>query len=93
MVSWEIPSLFEQCGDGEYTSCHMKYDFGIMEIDTSYNLWMAYGYNNADTGSETVNTAGYPGVLPFGFFIANRVEAQAVENVPIPQHESKAVIC
>ena len=58
----------------------MKYDFGIMKIDISYNLWMAYGYNNSDTGREIVNTAGYPGGLLLGFSIALRICGKCIDD-------------
>jgi V8-like Glu-specific endopeptidase len=64
MVEWKIPVAFENCGTGAYTLCHQTYDFGIMKIDASYNLWMDFSYDSLDAGSEIVNTAGYPGQLP-----------------------------
>ena len=61
MVDFRIPQSFRDCGVGAYSDCHRQNDFAVVKLDTAYATWLPFGFDDENTGGETINTAGYPG--------------------------------
>lgn len=69
MIDFRIPQSFRDCGVGAYNDCHRRNDFAVVRLDTKYESWLPFGFNDDSHGEETVNTAGYPGKISVAILI------------------------